>query len=49
MDARSSRHALEVIDRNAQLQAQLVADILDVSRIITGGLRLDTQSVDLGS
>ena len=49
MDPRSSRHALEVIDRNAQLQAQLVADILDVSRIITGGLRLDTRPVDLGS
>ena len=43
------RRALEVIDRNAQLQAQLVADILDVSRIITGGLRLDTRPVDLGS
>ena len=49
LDPRSSRHALEVIDRNAQLQAQLVADILDVSRIITGGLRLDTRPVDLGS
>ncbi len=49
MDARSSRKALQVIDRNAHLQAQLVADILDVSRIITGGLRLDLQPVDLGS
>ena len=49
MDARSSRHALEVIDRNAQLQSRLVADILDVSRIITGGLRLETRPVDLGS
>ena len=49
LDPRSSRHALEVIDRNAQLQAQLVADILDVSRIITGGLRLDMRPVDLGS
>ena len=49
MDPRSTRRALEVIDRNAQLQAQLVADILDVSRIITGGLRLDTRPVDLGS
>ena len=49
MDARSTRHALEVIDRNAHLQAQLVADILDVSRIITGGLRLDVQPVDLGT
>jgi PAS domain S-box-containing protein len=48
MDGRSTRRALEVIDRNAHLQVQLVADILDVSRIITGGLRLDLQPVDLG-
>jgi CheY-like chemotaxis protein len=49
MDQRSSRRALEVIDRNAHLQAQLVEDILDVSRIITGGLRLDVTPVDLGT
>lgn len=49
MDERSTRHALEVIDRNAHLQVQLVADILDVSRIITGGLTLDVRPVDLGS
>ena len=34
MDERSSRRALEVIDRNAHLQVKLIADILDVSRII---------------
>jgi PAS domain S-box-containing protein len=49
MDERSSRRALEIIDRNAHLQVQLIADILDVSRIITGALRLDIQPVDLGS
>jgi PAS domain S-box-containing protein len=49
MDERSTRRALQVIDRNAHLQAQLVGDILDVSRIITGGLRLDVRPVDLGS
>jgi PAS domain S-box-containing protein len=49
MDERSTRRALQVIDRNAHLQAQLVGDILDVSRIITGGLRLDIRPVDLGS
>jgi PAS domain S-box-containing protein len=49
IDAASSRRALEVIDRNAQLQTQLVADILDVSRIITGGLRLESRPVDLDS
>lgn len=47
MDEGSTRRALRVIDRNAHLQAQLVGDILDVSRIITGGLRLDLQPVDL--
>ena len=36
IDADTSRRALEVIDRNAQMLAQLVGDILDVSRIITG-------------
>jgi len=40
-------HALETIDANAKLQTQLVADILDVSRIITGKLRLDLKWVDL--
>jgi PAS domain S-box-containing protein len=49
MDERSQRRALEVIDRNAHLQVQLIADILDVSRIITGALRLEVQPVDLGS
>ena len=32
---------LEVIDRNARAQAKLIEDILDVSRIITGKLRLE--------
>ena len=49
MDAGSVRHALEVIDRNAHLQVQLVSDILDVSRIITGVLKLEMRPVDLGS
>jgi signal transduction histidine kinase len=38
--------ALETIERNARSQAQLVEDILDVSRIITGRLRLDLRAVD---
>ena len=40
------RRALEVIERNATLQAQLVADILDVSGIITGGMKLNAETVD---
>lgn len=38
---------LEVIDRNADAQVKLIEDILDVSRIITGKLRLETKSTDL--
>ena len=40
--------ALVTIERNAQAQAQLVDDLLDVSRIITCKLRLDVRSIDLG-
>ncbi len=40
-------HAIDVIQRNAQSQARLIEDILDVSRIITGKFRLDVQPVDL--
>jgi signal transduction histidine kinase/ActR/RegA family two-component response regulator len=38
---------LEVIDRNARLQAQLIDDLLDVSRIITGKLRLEVRPIEL--
>jgi len=39
--------ALETVDRNAHAQAQLVEDLLDVSRIVSGKLRLETQPVHL--
>lgn len=39
--------ALEVIERNAKSQAQLIDDLLDVSRIIRGNLRLNVIPVDL--
>jgi signal transduction histidine kinase len=38
---------LEVIDRNVRLQTQLIEDLLDISRIISGKIRLDVQQVDL--
>ncbi|MET0626025.1 MAG: PAS domain-containing protein [Pyrinomonadaceae bacterium] len=41
--------ALGVIYRNAKSQAQLIDDLLDVSRIITGKLRLDTRPVELAA
>jgi CheY-like chemotaxis protein len=37
----------EALDRSAQTQAQLIADVLDVSRIITGKLQLNTNIVNL--
>jgi PAS domain S-box-containing protein len=39
--------AIETIERNARAQTQLIEDLLDVSRIITGRMRLDVQAVDL--
>ena len=47
LDTSTSAHALEVFERNARSQAQLIDDLLDVSRIISGKLRLDVQPVDL--
>ena len=38
---------LETIERNARAQAQLIEDLLDVSRIISGKLRLELHAVDL--
>jgi len=38
--------ALDTIERNARAQAQLVDDLLDVSRIITGKLRMDVRPSD---
>ncbi len=40
---------LDVISRNTRVQAQLVSDLLDVSRIATGNLRLAIEKVDLVS
>ncbi len=43
----NTERAVETIYRNAKSQSQLVADLLDVSRIISGKLRLDMRTVDL--
>jgi signal transduction histidine kinase len=40
LDASSSSRALEAIERNAKSQARIIDDLLDVSRIVTGRLRL---------
>jgi signal transduction histidine kinase/ActR/RegA family two-component response regulator len=47
LDKERSERALQTIERNAFAQAQIVEDLLDVSRIITGKMRLDVRSVDL--
>jgi signal transduction histidine kinase/DNA-binding response OmpR family regulator len=46
LDEGLRQRALESIDRNARAQAQLVDDLLDVSRIVTGQLRLETRLID---
>jgi signal transduction histidine kinase len=47
LDEAAAVRALETIERNSRSQAQLIADLLDVSRIITGKLRLDFKPVEL--
>jgi signal transduction histidine kinase len=49
LDEVTTGRAFEAIDRNAKAQAQLIEDMLDVSRIITGRLPLDLQPVELAS
>lgn len=46
-DAAKTQYALETIERNAKLQAQLIEDLLDVSRILQGKLSLNTVPVGL--
>jgi PAS domain S-box-containing protein len=41
------QHALEVIARSAKSQSELIADILDMSRIITGRLKLDVRPFEI--
>jgi PAS domain S-box-containing protein len=47
LDKDGTAHAVEVIERNAAAQRQIIEDLLDVSRIVTGKLRINTQPVDL--
>ena len=48
LDEETVAQALEVIERNARVQAQLIEDLLDVSRIISGNFRLEFGEIDLG-
>jgi signal transduction histidine kinase/CheY-like chemotaxis protein len=49
LDEHSAKRALETIERNARSQNQLIEDLLDVSRIITGKIRLDVRLIDPAS
>ena len=49
LDAETARHGLDVIERNAEAQYQLIRDLLDVSRIISGKLQLKTAQVGLAT
>ena len=47
LDTKTTEHAIETIERNARIQAQLIEDLVDVSRIVGGKLNLDMQPVNL--
>jgi len=48
-DASTVERGLTVIERNTRVQAQLISDLLDVSKIISGKLRLELQLCDVGA
>ncbi|HEY0404377.1 MAG TPA: ATP-binding protein, partial [Pyrinomonadaceae bacterium] len=48
LDEGKTTQAIETIERNAKSQAQIIDDILDVSRIITGKLHFDVEAVEMG-
>ena len=49
LNATKTQQALETIERNAKLQAQLIEDLLDVSRILQGKMTLNVATVNLAS
>jgi PAS domain S-box-containing protein len=48
-DAEIRRRGLEVIARNTRVQARLISDLLDVSRIVSGKLRLSIEKLDFAA
>jgi signal transduction histidine kinase len=48
LDEQTSTRALQIIDRNARSLAEIINDLLEVSRIITGKLKLDVLPIELG-
>jgi two-component system CheB/CheR fusion protein len=47
LDEAAATKAYEVIERNARVQAQLIEDLLDISRIVTGKLKLALRPIEL--
>jgi CheY-like chemotaxis protein/nitrogen-specific signal transduction histidine kinase len=47
LEGEELKQGLDTIERNARVQAQIIEDLLDMSRIISGKVRLDVQRVDL--
>src|SRR5207237_8128138 len=47
LDAAARARGIEVIERNVKVQARLIDDLLDMSRIVTGKARLDVRPVEL--
>jgi signal transduction histidine kinase/ActR/RegA family two-component response regulator len=49
LSAEKREHALEVIERNARAQSRLVGDLLDISRTLSGTLRIHASQLDLSN
>jgi signal transduction histidine kinase/CheY-like chemotaxis protein len=47
LDEEKSQHALDTIRRNVTAQAHIIEDLLDISRIVAGQMRLDMQALNL--
>ena len=49
VSAERADHGFEILERSVRLQAQLIEDLLDVSRIIAGKLRVEKRRIDLSA
>ena len=47
LDVATTAYAFDAIERNARMQAQLIEDLVDVSRIVSGKLKLDSRPMDI--
>ena len=47
LDEKTTKHAIETVERNAKAQAQLIEDLVDISRIVGGKLKLDVRPIDI--